>query len=99
MKLVMVGIDNQKNLIIQFPIFVQPYTQTKMTLYQIETVRVSVLDTNYWAQSYTQLKIDRPYIALNEETYISLHPQELNTCKKIGYEYFCEELFVVKSKN
>ena len=26
-------------------------------------------------------------------------PQELNTCKRIGYEYFCEELFVVKSKN
>ena len=26
-------------------------------------------------------------------------PQELNTCKKIGYEYFCEELFVVKIKN
>ena len=24
---------------------------------------------------------------------------ELNTCKKIGYEYFCEELFVVKSKH
>ena len=25
--------------------------------------------------------------------------QELNTCKKIGYEYFCEELFQVKSKH
>ena len=31
--------------------------------------------------------------------YITIHPQELNTCKKIGYEYFCEELFVVKSKH
>ena len=30
--------------------------------------------------------------------YISLHPQELNICKRIGYEHFCEELFVVKSK-
>ena len=29
MKLVMFGIDYQKNLIIQFPIFIQPYTQTK----------------------------------------------------------------------
>ena len=25
--------------------------------------------------------------------------QEFNTCKRIGYEYFCEELFVVKSKH
>ena len=34
MKLVTFGIDKQKNLIIQFPIFVQPYTQMKLTLYQ-----------------------------------------------------------------
>ena len=25
--------------------------------------------------------------------------EELRTCKKIGYEYYCEELFVVKSKS
>ena len=45
------------------------------------------------------MKIDKPYIVLDEETYISLHPQELNTCKRIGYEYFWEELFVVKNRN
>ena len=28
-----------------------------------------------------------------------MQPQELNTCKRIGYEYFYEELFVVKSKH
>ena len=99
MKLVTFGIDSQRNLIIQFLVFVQPYTHTRLILYQIETVSLPVLDTNYQAQWYTQLKIDKPYIALDEETYISLHPQELNTCKKIGYEYLCEELFVVKSKN
>ena len=27
-----------------------------------------------------------------------LHAQELKMCKKIKYEYYCEELFVVKSK-
>ena len=70
-----------------------------MFLYQIETVPVPVLDTNYRAQSYTYLKIDKPYIALNEETYIPLHPQELNTCKRIVNEYFYEELFVFKSQN
>ena len=51
------------------------------------------------AQSYMQLKINKPYMALNDETYISLRYQELNTCKRIGYEYFCEEFFVVKSKH
>ena len=77
----------------------KPYTQARLTLYQIETVPVPILDTNNGAQSYTQLKIDKSYIALSDETYISLHPQELNTCKRIGYEYFCEELSVVKSKH
>ena len=67
-------------------------------MYQIETVPVPFLDENEQAQSYTQLKIEKPYIALNTETYITLYTQELSTCKKIGYEYYCEELFVVKSK-
>ena len=67
-------------------------------MYQIETVPVPILDQNEQAQSYTQLKIDKLYIALNTETYITLHSQELNMCKKIGYEYYWEEIFVVKSK-
>ena len=98
MKLVTFGIDNQRNLIEQFPIFVQPYTQNRLILYQIETVPVPILDQNEQAQSYTQMKIDKPYIALNTEAYITLHSQELNTCKKIGYEYYCDKLFVVKIK-
>ena len=53
MKLVMLGIDSQKNLIIQFPVFVQPYTQTKLTLYQIETVIVPILDASNKIRSYT----------------------------------------------
>ena len=92
-------IDYQKNLIIQFPVFVQPYTQTKLPLYQVETVPVLILDASNKVQSYTQLKIEKPYVALNDETSIAICPQELNNCKKIGYKYFCEELFMVKSKH
>ena len=62
MKLVMFGIDNDRNLLIQFPVFVEPYMQARLTLYQIETAPVPILDTNDKAQSYTQLRIDRPYM-------------------------------------
>ena len=58
MKLVMFGIDYQKNLIIQFPVFVQTYTQTKLTLYRVETVPVPILDASNKIQLYTQLKIE-----------------------------------------
>ena len=64
MKLVTFGIDYQKNLTIQFAVFVQPYMQMKLTLYQVETVPVPILDVSNKIQSYTQLKIEKPYIAL-----------------------------------
>ena len=70
LKLVRYGRDSQKNLIIQFPVFVNPYMQTKFTLYQVETVPVPILHVNNNIQSYTQLEIEKPYIALNDETYI-----------------------------
>ena len=44
------------------------------------------------------LQVEKPYNALNSETYISLRQQELRTCKRIGYEFYCEELFVVNHK-
>ena len=97
MKLVTFGIDNQRNLIVQFPVFVQPYTQKRLIMYQIETVPVPILDKNEQAHSYTELKIEKLYIALNKEMYITLHTQELKMCKKIRYEYYCKELFVIKS--
>ena len=98
MKLVTFVIDNQRNLIVQFPVFIQLYTQKRLIMYQIETVPVPILDKNEQAQSYTELKVEKPYIALNEETYLTLHSQELIMCKKIGYKYYCKELFVIKSK-
>ena len=98
MKLVTFGIDNQRNLIVQFPIFIQPYTQKRLIMYQIETVLVPILDENEQAYSYTELKIEKPYITLNEEMYITLCTQELKMCKKIGYEHYCKELFIIKSK-
>ena len=70
-----------------------------LILFQLETVPVPILDQNTKSQSYTYLKINKPYIALNSETYISLRQQELRSCKKIGYEFYCEELFIVKHKS
>ena len=54
---------------IKFPIFVQPYTQQPLILYQLETVPVPIIDENLNAQLYTEFKIKKPYIALNSETY------------------------------
>ena len=31
--------------------------------------------------------------------YINIRQQELATCKRIGYDFFCEELFIVRHKS
>ena len=51
MKLVTLGIDKDRNLIIQFPVIIQHYTQQLLILYQIETVPISIIDQNRKAHS------------------------------------------------
>ena len=76
----------------------QPYTQQPLILYQLETVPVPIIDKNTKANSYTKLQIKKPYITLNSEMYINICQQELATFKRIGYEFYCEEHFVVRHK-
>ena len=99
MKLVTFGIDKERNLIIQFPVFIQLYTQQPLILYQIEIVPVPIIDQNKQAHPYEHLQINKLYIALNSEIYMIIRQQELITCKRIGYEFYCEELFVLKHKS
>ena len=72
MQLVTFGIDRDMNIVIQFPVFIQPHTQKPLILYQLETVPVLVLDKNIEAQSYTYLGVNKPYLILNPEIYIYL---------------------------
>ena len=75
-QLVTFGINKDMNLVIQFLIFIQLYAQKPLILYQLETVLVLILDRNIEAQSYTHLRIKKPYLALNLEKYISPTNQE-----------------------
>ena len=65
MKLVTFSINKERNLTVQFPVFVQPYTQQQLILYHRP-----IIDLNKQAHSYTHLQIDKPDIVLNSETYI-----------------------------
>ena len=65
MKLVTFGLDKKRNLIIQFPSFVQPYTQQPLLLYQIERVPVPIVDKNTKANSYMEILVKKLCIELN----------------------------------
>ena len=76
----------------------QPYTQSLIS-YQLETVSVPIVDKNTKADMYTKLQIKKTYLPLNTEMYINIWQQELATCKRIGFKFYHEELFVIRHKS
>ena len=98
MKLFMVATDTEGQLVISFPIFVQNFNKMPLTLYEIESVKVPIEDQNFQADSCSEVKIAKLYIAINKTYYNPLRIQELGICKQIRYTYYCEELFLVKHK-
>ena len=99
MKMVTFGANEVEELIVAFPVFVQDHTRESMTLYELETVKVPITDTNLAANSYTEIKTSKPYIAFNHDYYIQLCTPELCMCKQIWHSYYCEELVLVKHKS
>ena len=99
MELVTFGIDENHSLVITFPIFIKPRHTEPFILYEIETVEVPVEDLNQELNSFTRVKVSKPYLAANPHHYIQLQIQELHMCKVVQKEYFCEELFMVKHAN
>ena len=99
MKMVTFGVNDGEELVVAFQVFVQDHTRESMTLYELETVKVPITDTNLAANSYTEVETSKPYIAFNNDYYIQLHIPELHMCKQIWHSYYCEELFLVKHKS
>ena len=55
MKLVTFGIDDKRNLIVQFPVFVHPQNQQHLTLYQLETVLVPITGGSHLSRTVVKL--------------------------------------------
>jgi hypothetical protein len=98
MKLVTFGVDDTHSLVVTFPVLVKHFHSESLKLYELETVPVPIVDTNQQAASYSEVQVAKPYLAINGDYYIDLRIQELRMCKQIHFEYFCEELFLVKHK-
>ena len=100
MKMVTFAVDQQTHsLIVTFPAFIKIYKQPPLSLYEVETVPVPIIDKNVKANSYSQVRIEKSYIAAGTDYYIQLRISELLMCKSIRHIYYCEELFVIKHKS
>ena len=100
MKMVTFAVDQlTHSLIVTFPAFIKNYKQPPLSLYEVETVLVLIIDKNVKANSYSQVRIEKSYIAAGTDYYIQLRKSELLMCKSIRHIYYCEELFVIKHKS
>ena len=100
MKMVTFVVDQRTHsLIVVFPAFIKDYKQPPLALFEIESVPVPIRDKNKLADSFSQVVIEKPYLAVGRDYYIQLRMTELAMCKDIRYIYYCEELFVVKHKS
>ena len=100
MELVTFSVDRiTHSLVVTFPVFIKDYKQPPLSFFEIETVPVPIPDRNKQADSYSQVRIQKDYIAAGMDYYIQIRMTEMLMCKSIGYIYYCEELFVVKHKS
>ena len=100
MELVTFSVDRvTHSLIVTFPVFIKDFKQPPLSLFEIETVPVPISDKNKQADSYSQVRIQKIYIAGGMNYYIQIRMTEMLMYKSIGYIYYCEELSVVKHKS
>ena len=59
-------------------------------MYERESFPIPILDKNTKANSYSQIKLHKPYIAVGVDYYIQLHMTEMIMSKSIRYTYYCE---------
>ena len=73
MKMVTFVVDQQAHaLIVAFPVFIKQFNKPPLSLYEVETVPVPIMDKNRQADSYTQVKVQKNYIAAGKDYYIQL---------------------------
>ena len=100
MELVTFSVDRvTHSLIMTFPVFIKDFKQPPLSLFEIETVQVPIIDKNRQVDSYSRVRIQKSYIAAGMDYSIKTRMTEMLMCKSIGYIYYCEGLFVVKHKS
>ena len=84
MKMVTFAVDQRTHsLIVVFPAFIKDYKQPPLALFEIESVPVPIRDKNKLADSFSQVVIEKPYLAAGKDYYIQLRMTELAMCKDI----------------
>ena len=88
------------DLLLQLPILIKLKVQVPMSLFSIETVPVPLDADTYIGdkRKYTQIILETKYIALTDNNYVPLTQAQISLCAKIGYTYYCDYAYLLKTK-
>ena len=78
MELVTFSVDRfTHSFIMTFPMFIKDFKQPLLSLFEIETVPVPIPDKNRQADRYSQVRIQKSYIAAGMDYYIQIRMTEI----------------------
>ena len=79
------------DILLQLPILIKLEVQIPMSLFNIETVPISLGAETYLGEKreYTQIIPETEYIALTDNNYVPLTQVQISLCAKMGYTYYC----------
>ena len=87
-------------LLLQILIFSVYKHQLPMTLFSTETVPVPYNAETYLGlrQQYTEVQLNTTYFAVGQDQYTLLSHKQLDLCIKLRMIYYCEQAYLLKSK-
>ena len=97
MKLVTIAVDREIHaLVVSLLVFEKTFENVLQLCLKLKQFLFQSQYKSNRADSYTNINIQKTYIAAGDDYYIQLCMTELIMCKSMRYTYYCEELFAVK---
>ena len=90
-------------LYIHIPVFLKLREQPMLDLFRVsatpipyDPAEMTPSQTGEWIGQYTKVNLEKEYLAMGKEIYLTFEQNELDNCKKLAGTYFCENLLLMK---
>ena len=100
-KSVIWGITHNNTLVMNLPVIIVEKGTSVYSLYHIESYpipcdvkQINDKGEDSENQAYTQIKLDHQYIAVNQDVYLLITPNQLDQCDTIEGTLFCRDLLI-----
>ena len=93
-------------LYVHIPVYLKRVHSVPKALFRVKSVPVPVyggdLKANSegrWTGDFSQLQVESEYFALGQSSVVGFSDHDLQTCRKYGHTYYCQQLNSLESKD